>query len=73
MGWAAMRNPRSRTGGKPPAYVSLHRLWRACDFFLGDHDRFAQWLDAKQLDPHDREVLEFLWRKRYPPKRVILS
>lgn len=73
MGYAARLNKRSLAGGKPLAYVALHRLWRAVDFFQGDHRRFVEWLDSRAVSDAQRERLEFLWTKRYPAPLVTLE
>lgn len=80
MGYASAANPRSRQGRDPatgrkktPAYVSLHRLWRAVDYFQGDAVQFEAWMESKQLPDRERAALRFLWDKRYPKPLVTIA
>ena len=59
MGWVARANPRSRNGGKPAAYVALHRLWRGVDHFQGDHRQFEDWMSRTMVSDAQRERLEW--------------
>lgn len=73
MGYAARANLRSVAGGKPRAFVALHRLWRMVDFFQGDRVAFDQWLETRRaLTPDGRAAVEELWRRRYPEPLVAL-
>lgn len=73
MGRAARANPRSREGGTPAAYASLHRLWRAVAFFGNDRSAFDRWLDDKAISSRQRQRLERLWQEQHPQPRVIIA
>ena len=64
MGSAARRNPRARAHGGPPAFQSLHRLWRAVAFFGMDRVGFEAWMNQYQLTEPQRAALEHLWQQQ---------
>ncbi len=73
MGRAARLNPRSRDGGKPPAFASLHRLWRAAGVFGDDYAAFDKWASHPSITPDMRAKLEKLWTERHPAPMVSLA
>lgn len=66
MGYASRANLRSTDGGKPRAFASLHRAWRAVGYFHGDRSGFERWLALKPLSDAQRTMLERIWSEQHP-------
>lgn len=73
MGRLARLNPRSREGGKPKAYCSLHRVWRGVEFYKDDRAGFDQWIESRNVGDIDRIGLEKIWSEQNPQPRVSLA
>lgn len=73
MGYAARANLRSRDGGKPAAFVSLHRVWRGVSQFKGDRLGFEAWIESRNIGDGERERLDEMWRVQNPEQFVTLE
>lgn len=72
MGHAARSNPRSREGGKPPAYCSFQRAIRACRTFGDDQAAFVAWLDSTMVNDAQRARMMKIWSELHPAPLVTL-
>ena len=73
MGYAARANLRSHEGGKPKAFVSLHRVWRGVAQFKGDRLGFEAWIESRNIGDGERDRLDEMWRVQNPEQLVQLA
>ncbi len=73
MGYKARQNPRSVEGGKPDAYASLHRIWRAAAQFRGDRNAFEMWIDGTMITDAQKAKLLELWDAQFPKPLVTIE